>query len=99
MCCGSGGTGFITSYQCAAQCGPTAVPVTCSSTGDCTGGQVCCVTTAGGPGGFPRVTDATCAPNCTGTGKYTLCGSAADCPQSNPTCSPALLLPGLQYCQ
>jgi hypothetical protein len=28
-----------------------------------------------------------------------LCGSAADCPQSNPTCSPALLFLGLQYCQ
>jgi hypothetical protein len=90
----------VTGYSCLDQCGTTGVPIGCGAASDCTGGQVCCATTvAGGPGGIGRAVDSQCAATCTGTGKFILCGSSADCPQSNPTCGPALLFFGLQYCQ
>ena len=105
VCCATGtGAGQTPSYRCQSpghtcngNTGPGTI-ISCSSTADCTNGDVCCG--ANNNGVYEQVS---CQQNCTGTAAdgatlVTFCDPAAnDCPNGG-LCQPSQILQGFSVC-
>jgi hypothetical protein len=98
LCCVSGPTGNQTDTcvtgmnNCNGQ-GDT--PISCTSSAQCPGGQLCCGRMANG-----AYTDVACRMTCGGSNEYVFCdpGVPSDCSQPTPTCSMSTVLDGFSRC-